>query len=105
MNGPGQSVSVTVPTIVAAPPRISVIRSRKPVERESVERYLASKFGDDLKRVESAMDALAKSITRKVLVERAFDLYAEFRPAIPSGTAGWGAKGVLDLTAIRKMAG
>jgi len=84
---------------------VRAVAKDKPVEPESVGRYLASKFGDDLDRVESAMAALAQAMSRKELAERAFDLYAEFRPAIPSGTAGWGAKGVLDITAIRKMAG
>ncbi len=50
-------------------------------------------------------EALAKSMSREELAERAFDLYAQFRPAITSGMAGSGAKGVLEMAAIRKIAG
>jgi len=32
-------------------------------------------------------------------------LYEKFRPAVPPGTRGWGAKGTLDLAAFRKLAG
>ena len=34
----------------------------------------------------------------------AFRLYEQFRPAIPEGEAGWGAKGVLDLETIEALA-
>ena len=33
----------------------------------------------------------------------AYALYERFRPEIPAGTRGWGAKGVLDLTALAKL--
>jgi hypothetical protein len=36
--------------------------------------------------------------------EEAFALYEVFRPEIPRGTRGWGAKGVLDLEKITAMA-
>ena len=35
---------------------------------------------------------------------RAFALYEEFRPEIPAGTKGWGAKGELDLDRIDALA-
>jgi hypothetical protein len=72
---------------------------------ESVERYLDAKFGDALGDAREAMEALAKSRRPTDLAEEAFDLYASFRPSIPSGRKGWGAKGVLDLRRIRRMAG
>ena len=34
----------------------------------------------------------------------AFSLYEEFRPAIPEGVKGWGAKGNLDIDGIRSLA-
>jgi hypothetical protein len=34
----------------------------------------------------------------------AFSLYEEFRPAIPEGMTGWGAKGKLDIDRIRSLA-
>ena len=76
-----------------------------PADPESVERYLESKFGDSLDDARAAMEALAASMTPNALAERAFALYESFRPAIPGGTAGWGAKGTLDLAKVRSLAG
>jgi len=36
--------------------------------------------------------------------ERAFELYEGFRPKIPAGQRGWGAKGRLDLERVRRLA-
>jgi hypothetical protein len=77
----------------------------KPTAPASVHRYLESKFGDALAAVRQAMTALAKSLTKDELAGRAFALYEAFRPGIPSGVRGWGAKGVLDLAQIRALAG
>lgn len=41
---------------------------------------------------------------RKELAERAFGLYEKFRPKIPAGTKGWGAKGTLDLEFVKELA-
>jgi hypothetical protein len=38
------------------------------------------------------------------LESKAYGLYEKFRPAIPEGTKGWGAKGELDLEQIRSLA-
>jgi len=35
---------------------------------------------------------------------RSYELYEAFRPAIPPGKKGWGAKGWLDLERLREMA-
>jgi hypothetical protein len=70
----------------------------------SVERYLGQKFGADLPRVEAAMRKLARSYPKKELAEHAFSLYEKFRPSIPGGTRGWGAKGKLDLDRLTKLA-
>lgn len=51
-----------------------------------------------------AMAALAKSLARDELAAGAFSLYESFRPGIPAGVRGWGAKGVLDLAKIRALA-
>jgi hypothetical protein len=75
-----------------------------PVSPASVQRYLKSKFGADLPEVRAAMDALADSLPPKQLAGRAFTLYEQFRPVIPGGKAGWGAKGELDLERIRSLA-
>ena len=77
----------------------------KPDDPKAVERYLASKFGDALKDVRAAMQALARSCTPVKLGVEAYQLYEQFRPSVPPGTRGWGAKGTLDLEAIRRLAG
>jgi len=77
----------------------------KPDDPKAVERYLASKFGDALKDAEAAMRLLAKSRPPVKLAGEAYHLYEKFRPTVPPGTRGWGAKGTLDLAKIRKLGG
>jgi hypothetical protein len=76
----------------------------KPIDSESVERCLESKFGESLGNVRSAMRDLAKTFRPAHLSENAFRLYEKFRPAIPEGVTGWGAKGNLDFNRIRSLA-
>ncbi len=76
----------------------------QPTTPESVDRYLKAKFGDALPDVREAMEKLAGSLKPQQLAARAFPLYEEFRPKIPAGTKGWGAKGELDLDEIRALA-
>ena len=66
-------------------------------------RYLEGKFGENLGAVRSAMERLAKSFSPRELAERCFGLYERFRPAIPEGVKGWGAKGELDLGVIEGL--
>ena len=75
----------------------------KPIEPHAVERYLESKFGDALSKVRKAMTELAKALKPDELAQRGFGLYEQFRPAIPEGVQGWGAKGELDLARISKL--
>ena len=35
---------------------------------------------------------------------QAYALYEKFRPKIPPGVGGWGAKGMLDLAVIGQLA-
>ena len=76
----------------------------KPIATEGVERYLEGKFGEALPAVRAAMLELAKAFSRQELAEKSFPLYEQFRPAIPAGVTGWGAKGVLDLDRVRALA-
>jgi hypothetical protein len=50
------------------------------------------------------MEELAKAYTPKQLESKAYTLYEKFRPEIPEGKKGWGAKGELDLDYIRSLA-
>jgi len=82
---------------------IRAVKGADPIDPEDVRRYLESKFGDDLKRVRTAMEKLAKSLKPKQLAEAAYPLYERFRPAIPEGVKGWGAKGDLNLGLIEGL--
>ena len=61
-------------------------------------------FGDDLARVRKAMESLAAAFEIDDLEGEAYPLYERFRPEIPRGKRGWGAKGALDLALIRSLA-
>ena len=80
----------------------AVIKS-KPVEPEGVDRYLESKFGDALTDARKAMTELANALKPDELARKGFGLYEQFRPVIPEGVQGWGAKGKLDLGRISKL--
>jgi len=75
------------------------------IHAESVQTYLEQKFKDDLDETRKAMEKLAKAFTPKHLEKKAYDLYEKFRPEIPEGKKGWGAKGELDLDHIRSLGG
>jgi len=85
------------------PDGIRAVVKDKPIDAASVERYLASKFGDDLAPVRKAMEGLAGAFDREELAERAYGLYEKFRPQIPVGKRGWGVKGELDLDFLRSL--
>jgi hypothetical protein len=76
----------------------------QPIDPGHVRRYLARAFGDDLAAVRAALEALAQAYPPDQLAARAYALYEAFRPAVPEGTKGWGAKGDLRLDAIRALA-
>lgn len=52
----------------------------------------------------SAMKKLAGAYKPKELADEAYSLYERFRPDIPAGKKGWGAKGDLDLGEIERLA-
>jgi hypothetical protein len=83
---------------------IRAVKGTQVIEPAGVGRYLEGKFGDDLTRVQSAMQRLAKSYKPQALAPDAYGLYERFRPAIPEGVKGWGAKGELDLGVIERLA-
>lgn len=75
----------------------------QPVDPASVQRYLSGKFGSALDDVRAAMEELASAFGPRELEDRAYELYEKFRPEIPGGKKGWGAKGDLDLACIRSL--
>jgi hypothetical protein len=92
-----------VPSINTSDGVRAVIKD-KPVEPKSVERYLVSKFGESLGPAREAMQDLAGFFQPEQLMLNAFGLYEKFRPAIPEGVRGWGAKGNLNIDRIRSLA-
>ena len=72
----------------------------KPAASKPVQSYIARAFGDRLSEVRSAMEALAASLPPEELNRIGFRLYERFRPEVPEGTRGWGAKGELRLERI-----
>lgn len=105
---PGQTMSVTllgreVPAI-RTPGGLRAAAGGTPIDPQAVQRYLDQKFGEDLGDVRSAMEALAKAFAPEDLARRAYALYEAFRPSVPPGEKGWGAKGELDLGRLRALA-
>lgn len=92
-----------IPTI-KTPKGLRAAINGEEIEPEGVEKYLRQKFGDNLDEARAAMEKLAKASLPKQLEIKAFALYEKFRPAIPEGKKGWGAKGELDLEYIRSLA-
>jgi hypothetical protein len=86
------------------PEGIRALAGKRLIDPDSVERYLEDKFGESLKAARSALQKLARAHKPKELAAKAYALYEKFRPAIPTGTKGWGAKGDLDLRRIEKLA-
>jgi hypothetical protein len=83
---------------------IRAVKGAQVIEPAGVRRYLKAKFGDDLGRVEAALQRLANGFKPQELADIAFRLYERFRPAIPEGVKGWGARGDLDLGLIERLA-
>jgi hypothetical protein len=85
--------------VVHTPDGLRALSKATPDDPASVARYLEGKFGGALPEVRTAMAKLARSFPPKELATRAYTLYEKFRPAVPTGTRGWGAKGELEALA------
>jgi hypothetical protein len=90
--------------VINTPDGVRATAKGTPVQPPSVEHYLEGKFGTALPEVLQAMKELAASFTPGELEEQAYRLYVKFRPEIPAGKQGWGAKGQLDTERIRSLA-
>ena len=90
--------------VVKTPRGLRAAIKGEAVHAGSVQAYLEQKFKEDLDDARKAMEKLAKAYTPKQLESKAYGLYEKFRPEIPEGKKGWGAKGELDLDYIRSLA-
>jgi hypothetical protein len=89
---------------VRTPHGIRATVEGNPMDPQSVRRYLEQKFGQDLDDVQATLESLAKAYQPDKLATQAYSLYEKFRPSVPEGQKGWGAKGELDLNYIRSLA-
>ena len=87
--------------VVRTPEGLRAVSKGKPGKPDRIEKYLAAKFGDRLGDARLAMIELAAAHEPADLRRRGFRLYEGFRPAVPAGESGWGAKGELDLRKVR----
>jgi len=83
---------------------VRAVNKDKPIDPAGVRKYLDGKFGDDLAAIRDAMVDLAAAFEPEDLEVASQGLYERFRPEIPRGRRGWGAKGELDLDLIRSLA-
>ncbi len=72
----------------------------KPAPAAPIEAYVSRAFGPHLPQVREAMEALASRYEPGELNRIGFRLYEKFRPDVPPGNKGWGAKAVLDVGKI-----
>lgn len=84
---------------------VRAVNKNRTIEPDSVDKYLREKFGEKLESVKEAMMNLARAFKPEELAVKAYSLYEKFRPEIPPGIKGWGAKGELKIDLIRSLAG
>ena len=89
--------------VVRTPAGLRALSGGRPISPTSVQRYLQGKFGDSLRPAHAAMRRLARSVPPKTLAAKGYALYVKFRPGVPTGVKGWGARGKLDLALIRRL--
>jgi hypothetical protein len=67
--------------------------------------HIDNRGQDDVRKsIGVAVQKLAKAYRAQELAHDAYPLYERFRPDIPAGKKGWGAKGDLDLGLIGWLA-
>jgi len=71
---------------------------------QRVRRKLEQRFGPNYPIVRDAMEHAVRSFRPAELAAAAYGMYERFRPSVPPGTRGWGARGALDLDFIRSLA-
>jgi hypothetical protein len=94
-----------IPVIPADDGTLRAEDDGKPASAKSVHSYIARAFGDRLADARAAMEGLATSLPPEELNRVGFRLYEQFRPDVPEGAQGWGAKGELRLDRIAHARG
>lgn len=83
---------------------VRAVQDGHPIAPSTVESYLVKVFSLNLDFCKAALEVLASALSPEALGGACFRLYEAFRPSIPTGTGGWGAKGVFDLKLVLKLA-
>jgi hypothetical protein len=91
--------------VVEGPGGLRAAEDGKPASAASARAYVEKAFGPHLAEAKAAMRRLAGSLPPEELNRVGFRLYERFRPEVPSGAKGWGAKGMLDLAKIEAAGG
>ncbi len=89
----------TIRLLPSADSELRAADSDQPADPTAVQRYVEKAFGH-LAEVRDAMETLAEKYDATELNQIGLRLYEAFRPEIPPGNAGWGAKGVLEVGKI-----
>jgi hypothetical protein len=89
-----------VPVVSADDGTLRAEDNGKPASARSVQSYISRAFGDRLGEARAAMEALAASLPPEELNRVGFRLYERFRPDVPAGAEGRGAKGELRIERI-----
>ena len=89
--------------VVRTPDGLRAVNKGKPDNPVQIEKYLGGKFGERLADARAAMAELGAACEPADLYRRGFRLYEQFRPSVPAGESGWGAKGELDLAKVRAL--
>jgi uncharacterized protein (DUF2252 family) len=87
--------------LVRTPDGLRAVSKGKPGNPDRIEKHLATKFGARLDDARSAMAELAAAHEPDDLYRRGSRMYEQFRPEVPVGESGWGAKGELDRGKVR----
>jgi hypothetical protein len=94
-----------IPVLAADDGTLRAEDDAKPASGKSVQSYISRAFGDRLAEARAAMEALAALLPPEELNCVGFRLYERFRPDVPEGAQGWGAKGELRVERIVGAAG
>ena len=84
---------------------LRALDSNEPAAVGPARAYVERGLGEHLPAVRRAMEQLAASLDPEALNRTGFRLYEQFRPEVPPGAKGWGAKGLLDLKRIEGARG
>lgn len=83
---------------------VRAVQDGHPTAPSTVESYLQKVFSLNLEFCKAALEVLAHAFSPEALGGACYRLYEDFRPQVPAGTGGWGAKGIFDLRLVLKLA-